>query len=146
MAICGLIEDFGLVGFETLAVEVRAPASQIKRRRTLTTEFTGQAVNVEPHSRHRPRDGLRLRSPGGRANARGCLGQPVRGELGPAQRVRAHVERDGPARRAARRCQGRAGTVGRCPRGVGRVREDAVAPRGRCAAPGSDGGGETAEA
>ena len=30
MAICELIEDFGLVGFETLAVEVRRPARCLK--------------------------------------------------------------------------------------------------------------------
>jgi len=32
MAICGLIEDFGLVGFETLAVEVRTPWNMVTHR------------------------------------------------------------------------------------------------------------------
>jgi hypothetical protein len=32
MAICELIEDFGLVGFETLAVEVRLYISQPRRK------------------------------------------------------------------------------------------------------------------
>ena len=31
MAICELIEDFGLVGFETLAVEVRTPRPALEK-------------------------------------------------------------------------------------------------------------------
>jgi GPN-loop GTPase len=38
MAICELIEDFGLLEFETLAVETRAPASKGEPRSMLTTQ------------------------------------------------------------------------------------------------------------
>ena len=49
LAICELVEDFGLVGFETLAVEVRAPAVFVQARLTL---YTGQAFNVESDTRY----------------------------------------------------------------------------------------------
>ena len=49
LAICELVEDFGLVGFETLAVEVRAPAVFVQARLTL---YTGQAFNAAPDTRH----------------------------------------------------------------------------------------------
>jgi hypothetical protein len=42
MAICSLVEDYGLVGFETLAVEVITPVVSIVRELTLS----GQRVNA----------------------------------------------------------------------------------------------------
>ncbi|KAL5639131.1 hypothetical protein ACGC1H_006599 [Rhizoctonia solani] len=49
-AICGLVEDFGLVAFETLAVEV----FPLRRMRTLTNSFIGQAIHVALDANHRP--------------------------------------------------------------------------------------------
>ncbi|KAI0297385.1 hypothetical protein BC826DRAFT_1001519, partial [Russula brevipes] len=80
MAICGLIEDFGLVGFETLAVEVRGarPGEQTAIKKIVLTRSArillppGQALDAEPHARHRPRDGLRLRSPRAGRRRRGA--------------------------------------------------------------------------
>jgi hypothetical protein len=41
MAICELIEDFGLVGFETLAVEVRELVCALARQRTRVSDPSG---------------------------------------------------------------------------------------------------------
>lgn len=65
MAICGLIEDFGLVGFETLAVEVRLSREFLETWPLLndTNQNTGQTLDAQPDARHRPRDRLCLRAP-----------------------------------------------------------------------------------
>jgi hypothetical protein len=50
MALCSLIEDYGLVGFETLAVEVRIIIW--RHTTTIIHIISGQALNAQPHARY----------------------------------------------------------------------------------------------
>ena len=72
MAICSLIEDFGLVGFETLAVEVSEhmiPASSPDPN--IRPLYKGQRIDAPSHASHRQGDGIRLRPSHQRASPSG---------------------------------------------------------------------------
>jgi hypothetical protein len=60
MAIISLIEDYSLVGFETLAVEVRRSYSFLHTYTQLS--FIGQGVDVASHAHDRPCNGVRFSS------------------------------------------------------------------------------------
>ncbi len=95
MAITSLIEDYGLVGFETLAVEVRIIHPSVSPY-SLLIRAVGQSVDAEPVPRHRPRDGVRLCAASGIQGAAGGGGGRGREAAGGAPEcVRAVLERGG---------------------------------------------------
>lgn len=141
MAICSLIEDFGLVGFETLAVEVRTKHPPLPMLYSSSLNFAGQGVYATSGTNDRQSDWLCLRptrqlpstSRGRRRHL--CSTYPT------TQCVQSYVKRDGPRTRSQKRREGRSGAVDRRERGVRCVGEGAVEEGGTCGA----GGGEEEE-